>query len=264
MGAVHLGRLIGAAGFSRTVAIKRLHRHLATNDDFVTMFMDEARIASRIHHTNVIPTLEVVLEEGELLLVMEYLDGEPLSRLQRASRARGGPLPVAIAVSVMVGALRGLHAAHEARSERGEPLGIVHRDVSPQNIMVGADGVARVVDFGIAKAASRATVTGDAVVKGKLTYMAPEQLEQAALDRRTDVFAAAIVLWELLTGQRLFAAEEAATSMQLILEGTIPAPGARRAGLPGGSMRWCSARWPALLAIDSPLPWNSPRRSKKR
>src|SRR5580700_4657373 len=150
MASVHFGRLLGAAGFSRTVAIKRLHPHLADEPEFLSTLIDEARLAARIHHPNVVPTLDVESAEGELLVVMEYVRGESLARLLRAESARGRRLPLSIASAIVIGALHGLHAAHEATSDRGAPLGIVHRDVSPHNILVGVDGMARVIDFGVA------------------------------------------------------------------------------------------------------------------
>jgi serine/threonine-protein kinase len=208
MAKVHLGRVLGAAGFSRVVAIKRLHAQFGAEPSFVSMFLDEARLASRIRHPNVVPTLDVVATDGELFLVMEYVQGEALWRLLRTAKGyEGGRIPVAYAASILAGALHGLHSAHEAADEQGEPLRIVHRDVSPQNILVGVDGVARVLDFGIAKSLGRLQTTRDGQLKGKMAYMAPEQLRGAEVDRRTDIFAASIVLWEALTGERLFAAE---------------------------------------------------------
>jgi len=176
MATVHVGRLLGAAGFSRVVAIKRLHRHFASDPEFVSMFVDEARLAARIRHPNVVPTLDVVRTEDELFLVMEYVSGEALSRLLRATREKGVPVTPRIAVTIGAGLLHGLHAAHTAKGERGEPLEIVHRDVSPQNVIVGTDGIARVLDFGVAKARVRLQTTREGQVKGKLAYMAPEQL----------------------------------------------------------------------------------------
>jgi serine/threonine protein kinase len=184
MATVHLGRLLGPVGFSRTVAIKRLHPQYAKDPDFVSMFLDEARVAARIQHPNVVPTLDVVSLEGELFLVMDYVAGESLGRLLRALRDRGPRVPPRIVGSIMTNVLYGLHAAHEARSERGEPLGLIHRDVSPQNVLVGLDGVARVLDFGVAKAAGRVQTTGDGQVKGKLSYMPPEQIAGGEIDRR--------------------------------------------------------------------------------
>ncbi|HEY2366157.1 MAG TPA: serine/threonine-protein kinase, partial [Polyangiaceae bacterium] len=194
MATVHFGRLLGPVGFSRTVAIKRLHPQFAKDPEFVSMFLDEARLAARIRHPNVVPTLDVVATQGELFLVMDYVQGESLSRLIRATRERQQRIPVRYVASIITGALHGLHAAHEAKNERGEPLRIVHRDISPQNVLVGSDGVARVLDFGVAKAAGRFHTTREGNVKGKLPYMSPEQLRGQLVDRQTDVYAAAVCL----------------------------------------------------------------------
>jgi len=180
MGTVHLGRMMGAAGFSRTVAIKRLRSQYAQEPEFLAMFLDEARLASRIAHPNVVQTLDVVEESGEVLVVMEYVHGESLATLLR------------------------LNAAHEAVGPDGKPLSLVHRDVSPHNVVVSVDGVARVLDFGVAKATWRLRDTRDGALRGKVAYMAPEQLAWETVDRRADIYAAAIVLWETLTGTRLF------------------------------------------------------------
>jgi len=225
MATVHFGRLVGPVGFSRTVAIKRLHPQFAKDPEFVSMFLDEARLAARIQHPNVVSTLDVVALEGEVFLVMDYVQGESLSKLVRATRRQGKLVPARIASSIMAAALHGLHAAHEAKSERGEPLNIVHRDVSPQNVLVGVDGVARVLDFGVAKAAMRAQTTRDGQMKGKLSYMAPEQLRAKGVDRRTDIFAAGVVLWEALTGRRLFDGDDTGEILTKVLEAEIPPPG---------------------------------------
>lgn len=225
MASVHLGRLVGAAGFTRTVAIKRMHEHLSSDPDFIAMFTQEARLASRIRHPNVVATLDVVVEHGDLFLVMDYVHGESLSGIVRASTAKSERIPPALAVTLVVGVLHGLHAAHEATSDDGLPLAIVHRDVSPQNILVGVDGVPRVLDFGIAKASATAVSTRDGHVKGKAAYMAPEQLDdRAKVDRRTDVYAAGIVLWELLTGRRLFQGDSPAAVVTAVLSADIPSP----------------------------------------
>ena len=212
MATVHLARQLGAAGFARIVAVKRLHERYARDPEFVAMFLDEARLVGRIRHPNVVQTLDVVAEKNadggsELFIVMEYVHGESLVRLLAAARTKDEPVPLKIASAIMIGALQGLHAAHEAKSEAGQPLNIVHRDISPHNILVGIDGVARVLDFGVAKASERVSSTTKGEVKGKLAYMAPEQLNGGEADRRTDVFAAGIVFWEVLAGQRLFVAE---------------------------------------------------------
>ncbi|HQP37425.1 MAG TPA: serine/threonine-protein kinase, partial [Polyangiaceae bacterium] len=224
MATVHFGRMISLGGFSRTVAIKRMRRDIALDPEFIAMFIDEARLAARIEHPNVVATLDVVAEAGEVFLVMEYVKGETLARLARASESRGQPVPIQVACGIMCGALSGLHAAHEAVGESGQPLGIVHRDVSPQNVLVGEDGVPRITDFGIAKAETRLQVTHDGQMKGKLGYMAPEQLGGGGrrIDRRVDLFTAAIVLWELLAGRRLFLADSPAETIANILTGPVP------------------------------------------
>jgi serine/threonine-protein kinase len=224
MATVHFGRLLGVVGFSKTVAIKRLHPNLAKDPEFVSMFLDEARLAARIRHPNVVSTLDVVALHGELFLVMEYVQGESLRQLIRAAAHAGNPLPAPMVGTVMAGTLHGLHAAHEARSERGEPLGIVHRDVSPQNILVGIDGVPRVLDFGVAKAAGRAQTTREGQLKGKLAYMSPEQLMGRGVTRSTDVFAASIVLWEALTGHRLFGGESEGEVVKRVLDAHADPP----------------------------------------
>src|SRR5689334_13290462 len=166
MATVHVGRLVGPAGFGRTVAIKRLHPHLARETDFVAMLTDEARVTGRIGHPNIVPTLDVVASGGEFFLVMEYVPGLTLAALMANAALDGERVPVPIACAVMAGVLRGLDAAHEARDENGRPLEVVHRDVSPQNILVGADGVARLLDFGDAKAVGRLHTTPEGQPKG--------------------------------------------------------------------------------------------------
>ena len=232
MATVHFGRLLGAVGFSRAVAIKCLHAHLAKDPEFVKMFLDEARVAARIRHPNVVPTLDVVSTDGQLFLVMEYVQGESLARLMRAMHQRGERIPVPVACSVMVGMLQGLHAAHEATDERGEKLGIVHRDVSPQNVIVGRDGVAHVLDFGVAKAAGRTQTTRDGQLKGKLAYMAAEQVRAGHVTRAADIYSAGVVLWEMLVGARLFHGENEANVLERVLYGKIDPPSARGASVP--------------------------------
>jgi eukaryotic-like serine/threonine-protein kinase len=222
MATVHLGRLLGPVGFSRTVAIKRLHAQLAKDPEFVAMFMDEARLAARIVHPNVVPMLDVVALDGELFLVMEYVEGEPLGRLLRTADERGQRVPLRIIATILTGVLHGLHAAHEAKNDRGEPLGIVHRDVSPHNVLVGLDGVPRLLDFGIAKAAGRVHTTREGQLKGKLPYMAPEQI-RGNPSRLSDVYASGVVLWEALAGRRLFKGDEAEV-LAAVLEDVIEPP----------------------------------------
>lgn len=229
MARVHLGRLEGPVGFSRAVAIKRLHPHLATEREFVAMFMDECKLAARIAHPNVVPVFDVVALPEELFLVMDYVPGESLARLLKGDRPRPTP---AVAVAVAIDMLEGLHAAHEARSETNQPLGIVHRDVSPQNVIVGTDGLARVLDFGIAWALERVQSTREGQLKGKLKYMAPEQLRGTGVDRRTDVYSVGVVLWEMLTGMTLFEGENEANTFSLVSLGAKAPPSVHGPGIP--------------------------------
>ncbi|WP_438010414.1 protein kinase [Sorangium sp. So ce321] len=230
MASVHLGRLLGAGGFTRTVAIKRLHPHLARDPEFVAMLLDEARLAGRIRHPNVVAMLDVVATERELFLVMEYVHGETLVRLQKVSAA--GRIAPPLCAAILVNALAGLHAAHEVRGDRGEPLGLVHRDVTPHNLMVRSDGTALVVDFGVAKAAGRFHTTEEGKIKGKLPYMAPEQLRGGEVSRRTDIYAAGAVLWEALVGRRLFDGTSEAEVLEQLLFTTVEPPGRYVAGVP--------------------------------
>jgi len=238
MATVHIGRLLGPVGFARTIAIKRLHPQYAKDPEFVSMFLDEARLAARIQHPNVCATLDVVATQGELFLVMEYLQGETLSRMIRAVRHRGENIDARIAVCVMAQTLHGLHAAHEAKSERGEALHIVHRDISPQNVLIGRDGVSKVLDFGVAKAAGRFHTTREGNVKGKLPYMSPEQLRGQPIDRQTDIYAAAVCLWETLSGHKLFKGENEGSVLEQVLFGAIDPPS-----------RWAPNIPPALDAL---------------
>jgi serine/threonine protein kinase len=232
MATVHFGRLLGPVGFSRTVAIKRLHPQYAKDPEFVAMFLDEARLAARIQHPNVVATLDVVALEEELLLVMDYIRGEAFSRLLRAARKKSLEPPTSFIAAIVAGMLHGLHAAHEVTDERGQPLRVVHRDVSPQNVLVGVDGVPRLLDFGVAKAGARVQVTKDGQVKGKLSYMSPEQLTGQPVDRRADLFAAGVVLWEALTGKRLFLADDTQEIIRRIVDLPVPAPSLLNPAIP--------------------------------
>jgi serine/threonine-protein kinase len=224
MATVHLARLQGSGGFSRIVAAKRLHPHLAADPDFSAMLIDEARVAARIRHPNVVSTLDVVSTDAELVVVMEYVHGESVAKLASDVHGKGQLIDRRIVGSIVIEALHGLHAAHEAKDERGEPLGIVHRDISPHNLLLGVDGVTRIADFGIAKAAGRVQVTRDQAIKGKLAYMAPEQIQQGPVTPATDVFAASIVLWELLTGRALFAGSTDGETIFNVLQSRVPPP----------------------------------------
>ena len=227
MASIHLGRVRGAAGFERTVAIKRLHPHYASDPSFAAMFLDEARLVARIRHPNVVPIVDVVAEGDELFLVMEYVHGESLGTLVRPDGGElGSAVPPAIAAAIFIDVLHGLHAAHEATTAAGAPLGIVHRDVTPHNVLVGVDGASRIADFGIAMATQRSQKTQEGQLKGKLSYVAPEQLQGRAVERTTDVYSAAVSLWEALTGRMLFAGEHEGRIIERVLIGATKAPSA--------------------------------------
>jgi hypothetical protein len=232
MATVHVARKVGAAGFEKLVVVKRVHAAFARNREFADMFRDEARICATIRHPNVVSTLDVVEEMGELFLVIEYVESMSLSSLLAAVEERGERLPPAVVVRIVADALTGLHAAHEATDLRGNRLEIIHRDVSPQNVIVGLDGTSRLIDFGIAKAASRISVTSSGVLKGKLRYMSPEQVKRKPIDRRADVFAAGVVLFEALTGRRLFAGDDEGDVLLGILVTEVPAPSSLFSDLP--------------------------------
>lgn len=233
MATVHFGRLDGAGGFSRVVAIKRLLPHLVENKEFTDMLLSEARLAARVRHPNVVPTLDVVASKGDVLLVLEYVPSESLSTLCRTqAKQKKEHIPLEIAVGVMHDVLQGLSAVHEATDEKGRPLGLVHRDISPPNVIVGTDGLARVVDFGIAKALQHMEESMPNRLKGKSGYMAPEQIKGEPTTQRSDVFSAGIILWELLALRRLFSGDQETERMKVILAGDYPRPSRFRPDLP--------------------------------
>jgi serine/threonine-protein kinase len=220
MASVYLGKLESAAGFSRVVAIKRMHAELARSPEFVEMFLQEARLVGRIQHPNVVAALDCVATDKSAMLIMEYVHGVSLSQITR--KPLSIPLPAASAI--VLGAALGLHAAHEAVDLTGKSLGIVHRDVSPQNILIGVDGLARVLDFGVAKAAEKSGHTRAGEIKGKLSYMAPEQLLGEDVGREADIYSLGVILWELVTGRRLFRSEGTGHIMTRIAQSQIDSP----------------------------------------
>jgi serine/threonine-protein kinase len=228
MASVHLARAEGSTGFEKLVALKRIHPHLALEPEYVDMFLDEARIASRITHSNVCSVFDYGEADGEYFIAMEYLVGEPLSRLHRRVVAdvdqRDSPLLPMRMARIIAQACEGLHAAHELADADGESLRVVHRDVSAENLFVTYDGVTQVVDFGIAHARQRVHNTDAGQVKGTFPYMAPEQMTSAVVDRRVDVWALGTVLWELLTLRKLFLRETDVNTMYAVLSGDIEPP----------------------------------------
>lgn len=221
MASVFLARQLGDAGFERLVALKRVHPHLLRDPEVFAMASDEARLAALVRHPNVVPVIGVIDSGGELGLVQEYVEGASASALLRRLSKLGEILEPAIAVRIVCDALRGLHAAHEAHDLLGEPLELVHRDISPQNLMVGTDGITRVIDFGIARAERRLAMTKSGIIKGKIHYMAPEQIEDRQVDRRADLFAMGAVLFELLSGERPFGEGSESVVMGRVLIGDV-------------------------------------------
>jgi serine/threonine protein kinase len=191
-------------GFTKLVVVKRVREHLAHDPEFIAMLVDEARITARLNHPNVVQTLEVGFENDEYFLALEFLDGQPLRRLQSRGARRGAPLDRDLAYVIVADTLAGLDHAHGLTDYDGTPLGIVHRDITPHNIFVTYEGIVKVVDFGIAKATGRAVETKQGIVKGKIRYMSPEQAMGKDVDRRTDLFAVGILLWEAATGRRFW------------------------------------------------------------
>jgi serine/threonine-protein kinase len=239
MATVFLGALQGDLGFRQIVAIKRPHPHLIDDRGFRDAWLREARLASGIHHANVVDVRDVEVVGDAIQLVMDYIEGASLGELVAARAREGARLPAGVAVRVVLDACAGLHAAHEACDDDGISLELVHRDVSPQNILVGVDGVARVTDFGIAKCAGSAEqATSQGMLKGKAGYMAPEYVRGDVIDRRADVFALGVVLWEALAGKRLFRGDNDSDTLARVLLAQAPP---------------VSEADPALAPLDAPL-----------
>lgn len=219
MGTVYLARSRGVGGFQREVALKVMHAHLREEEHFATDLIEEAKLAVRIQHPNVVQVIDVGEDPHGVFLVMEYIEGDSLAGLVRACRKQERALPPPIGIRVLVDALRGLHAAHELCDENDEPLHLVHRDFSPQNIIVGQDGISRLTDFGVAKARTRLSHTATGLVKGKIHYMSPEQARTDAIDRRCDVWAGGVMVWEILAGRRLYKERnDASVLLKLVTE----------------------------------------------
>jgi len=222
---IYLARIGGAAGFEKYVVVKCLHDHLADDQEFVKMFLDEARLAAHLDHSNIVQTMELGEHEERYFMVMEFLAGLSLAMVVRRAGERlpNGRIPVPLVLNMMAQACAGLHYAHE-RTVNGKALNIVHRDISPQNLVVSFEGVVKVVDFGIAKAEQRQTATRAGTIKGKFAYMSPEQCVANNVDRRTDVFALGVIAHELLTGRRLFKRNSPYETYQAVIECAVEPP----------------------------------------
>jgi serine/threonine protein kinase len=219
MATVFLARHSGVGGFARDVALKLVHSHLRSDEESKMHLLEEAKLSARVRHPNVVSVQEVGEDPFGLYLVMDYVEGDNLSGLERAARKANKPLTDRLIARLLNDALLGLHAAHELCDEEGAPLGIVHRDFTPQNILVSIEGITRLTDFGVAKAADRAVRTKTGLIKGKIAYMAPEQARGLKLDRRCDVWAAGVVAWELCARRRLYTSEdEVATLLRIVTE----------------------------------------------
>jgi serine/threonine-protein kinase len=234
MASVHLARMDGPGGFQKWVAIKRIHPHLVEDDQFVDMFLDEARIAAGINHANVAQVFDLGKDDNTYWIAMEYLHGEPLREVMRQAEDRRMTISPELAARICADAAEGLHAAHELRGKNGQLLGLVHRDVTPHNLFVTYDGYTKVVDFGIAKVADRLASTRAGTLKGKLAYMSPEQVRGSDVDRTTDIFALGVVLWELTTNQRLFRMDTDLDTLEKVQACNVPPPSSIIRGYPPG------------------------------
>ena len=232
MAEVHLARQHAIEGFQKLVVLKQVLPHLARDPHFVRMFLEEARLAALLDHPNVVQVFDLGHEDSEFYFTMEFVYGETLQSLVRALHKARVPMPFEHAITVGMGVASGLHYAHERVGFDGRPLGIVHRDVSPTNVMITYEGGVKVPDFGIAKVVTRTDVTRAGIRKGKVPYMSPEQCRAQPIDRRSDIFSLGIVMWEITTGQRLFDGDNEFGVMNRIVNGDIPLPSTVRAGYP--------------------------------
>jgi serine/threonine-protein kinase len=224
MAEVYLARHGELSGFKTLVVVKKVLPHLAENPEFISMFLDEARIASLLDHPNVVRIVEVGRAESDYFLAMELVQGKPLSSLIRRAHERQEPIEPKLAALIMAQAAAGLHHAHGVSDAEGHPLGLVHRDVSPKNILVSFEGGVKVIDFGIARAMGRISHTNTGGMKGTAGYMAPEQAKSEPIDRRADVFACGVVLWETLTNRRLFRKDNDLATMRALIYDAVPRP----------------------------------------
>jgi serine/threonine-protein kinase len=232
MGEVWLARPVGGAGVEPPVVLKTLLEHLKEDQDFVNMFFDEARIASALKHPNIARIAELGEDGGEYFIAMEYVRGPPLTEVVQRARARGMGLPLALACRIVAEAAGALDFAHAAKTAEGLPLGVIHRDVSPQNILLGVDGAVKLIDFGVAKAANKLVRTATGTIRGKHAYMSPEQAYGKRLDARSDVFGLGIVLWELLAGARLFKRESELETLRAVVGAKLRPPSAEARAVP--------------------------------
>ncbi|MET0385405.1 MAG: serine/threonine-protein kinase, partial [Polyangiales bacterium] len=222
MAEVYLGESSSVEGFKKRVAIKRVLPHLAQNENFIQMFLDEARLSARLSHANIVSVFDISARDDTYFLIMEFVDGANLKRILESLHRRGLAFPLPEAIYTCAEACRGLSYAHELHDESGKALGIVHRDISPPNIMLTKRGEVKVADFGLAKAGTQLSQTDPGVVKGKFSYLSPEAANGREVDARADIFSLGIVLWEMLAGRRLFLGETDYATVKLIQQANIP------------------------------------------
>ncbi len=232
MGEVFLTRVKGAGGFEKLLVLKRILPHLSDDKEFLDLFLDEARIAARLNHANIVQIFELGDVEGAWYLLMEYVAGKDLRQVMTGLKNRRRLFPVGLACRIAADAAAGLDCAHRARDPQGRPMQIVHRDVSPHNVLLSFEGAVKLIDFGVAKAAGRLQETGAGMLRGKYPYMSPEQVTSGELDHRSDQFSLGVVLWELLTGKRLFKAESDPLTLQRVAECDVPRPSRKDEPLP--------------------------------
>jgi len=229
MAEIYLARVSGLAGFEKLVVVKRILPQLSTQNQFIEMFLDEARIAATLQHPNIVQMYDIGAADGNYFIAMEYLHGEDVRSIMRRLRDRKeSGLPLDHAVNIVIGVASGLHYAHEKTAFDGKQLGIVHRDVTPQNVIITFDGAVKLVDFGIAKASNRLGETRFGTLKGKIPYMSPEQCQGRPLDRRSDIYAVGIMLYELTTSSRLYRGESDYDIMKQIVEQPLIPPSVRK------------------------------------
>lgn len=261
MAELYLARASGIEGFEKLVALKRILPQYSGNDDFVGMLLDEARLVATLQHANIAQVYDIGQTADGFFFTMEYIDGEDVRNLLRTAARTKRRIPLEQVLSVVVGAAAGLHYAHEKTDVTGCALDIVHRDVSPSNVIVSYDGCVKLIDFGVAKASQRQTETRAGTLKGKISYMSPEQCEGRPLDRRSDVFSLGILLYELTTGQRLFSGDNEFGIMKQIVYQDVPPPSTRRASYPAeleaivlkALARDASKRYPSAQALQLDL-----------
>jgi serine/threonine protein kinase len=232
MGQVYLARQKGPVGFQKLLVVKRLLPHLSEDDEFIQMFLDEARIAALLNHPNIAQIYDLGEVDGTYFIAMEYVHGESIADVLKRALQRKGSMPIAFKCRVIADAAAGLDAAHHARSPSGRKLALIHRDVSPQNVLVGFNGSVKIIDFGVAKAANKFSHTSAGQIKGKHAYMSPEQAKGEPLDHRSDVFGLGTVFYEILTNTRLFKRESEMATLKAVVSSKVTPPSEVVAGIP--------------------------------